>query len=86
MAKQHKIAPEVKTEIIRKVKEEGISVSQAAKDYGVHETSIYGWLGAGIKNAPSWSDYARLKKERDELLKVIGELTIRLSTSQKKSW
>ncbi len=86
MSKQHKISAEVKTEIIRKVREEGVSVAQAAKDYGVHETSIYGWLGNGIKNAPSWSDYARMKKERDELLKVIGELTIRLSTAQKKNW
>lgn len=86
MSKPHKISPEVKQEIIRKVKEEGISVNQAAKDYGVHETSIYNWLSDGLKGTPSWGDYARLKKERDELLRLVGELTVRLSTSQKKTW
>lgn len=86
MAKQHKIAPDVKADILRRIKEEGVSVAQAAKDHGIHETTIYNWLGSGIKNVPSWSDYARLKKERDELLRIVGELTIRLSASQKKSW
>jgi transposase-like protein len=33
---------EVRAEIIRKVKEDGVSVAQAAKDAGVHETTIYG--------------------------------------------
>ena len=29
------------------IKEEGIAVPQIAKDYGVHHTTIHGWLGAG---------------------------------------
>jgi len=58
--KTHRIALEVKKEIISRVKEAGLSVAQAAKDYGVHESTIYAWLGATAKGAPSWSDVARL--------------------------
>ena len=40
--KGYRVAKEVKAEIIRRVKEEGVSVAQAAKDAGVHETTVYG--------------------------------------------
>ena len=71
--------------IVRRVKEEGISVSQAAKDAGVHETTVYGWLGAGATSAPSWGEFSRLRKQNKELFEVIGELTIKLSQTQKKN-
>jgi transposase-like protein len=49
MAKKHKIAPEVKADILRRVKEEGVPVAQAAKDHGVSENTIYSWLGGAAK-------------------------------------
>lgn len=85
MSKKHRIAPEVKADILRRVKEEGISVAQAAKDHGVSEATIYGWIGTGASGAPSWSEVARLQKQNKELFEVIGELTVKLSSAQKKS-
>ena len=81
----HKIAPEVKADILRRVKDEGISVAQAAKDHGIHESTIYNWLGAGVKGTPSWSDLAKANKQNKELMELIGELTVRLSVAQKKN-
>jgi len=37
----HKISAEVKKDILKRVKEQGIPVSQAAKEHGVHESTIY---------------------------------------------
>lgn len=86
MAKKgYKIAPEVKEQILKRIKDEGVSVSQAAKDAGVHESTVYGWLGAGAEGAPSWADVSRLQKQNKELLELVGELTLKLSVSQKKS-
>lgn len=82
--KSHKIAQEVKADILRRVKEEGVSVAQAAKDHGIHETTIYNWLGAGTQGAPSWSELAKLQKQNRELFALIGELTVRLSETQKR--
>ena len=56
--KSYRVPQEVKADIIRRVKEEGVSVSQAAKDHGIHETTIYGWLGTGAAGVPSWSEVA----------------------------
>lgn len=80
----HKIAPEVKADILRRVKDEGIPVAQAAQDHGIHESTIYNWLGAGVKGTPSWADVTRLQKQNRELLEIVGELTVRLSAAQKK--
>jgi transposase-like protein len=82
--KGYRVAKEVKAEIVRRVKEEGISVSQAAKDAGVHETTVYGWLSSGATSVPSWGEFSRLQKQNRELFEVIGELTIKLSQAQKK--
>jgi transposase-like protein len=83
--KVHRIANEVKADIIRRIKEEGIPVAQAAKEHGLHETTIYGWMGANVQSAPSWSEFAKIQKQNKELLELVGELTLRLSVTQKKN-
>jgi len=80
----HRIAADVKADILRRIKEEGVPVSQVAKDHGVHESTIYGWLGAGAKGTPSWSEFAKLQKQNKELMEIIGELTVRISVAQKR--
>lgn len=82
--KAHRIAPEVKADILRRIKEEGIPVSQAAREHGLHESTIYNWLGVGAQGAPSWSEFAKVQKQNKELLALVGELTLRLSTEQKR--
>lgn len=83
--KSYRVPPEVKADILRRVKDEGITVQQAAKDHGLHESTIYNWLGTGAVGAPSWNDVARLQKQNKELFEIVGELTVKLSTAQKKS-
>jgi transposase-like protein len=85
MKKNYRIAPELKEQILKRIKEEGIPIAQAAKDHGIHETTIYGWLGAGARHAPSWMEVAKLKRENKALLELVGEITLKLSESQKKS-
>lgn len=80
----HKIAPDVRADILRRVKDEGIPVAQAAQEHGLHASTIYNWLGAGVQGAPSWSDLAKLHKQNRGLLELVGELTLRLSAAQKK--
>ena len=85
MKKNYRIAPEIKEQILKRIKEEGVPIAQAAKDHGIHETTIYGWLGAGARSAPSWVEVTKLKRENKALLELVGEITLKLSESQKKS-
>ena len=52
MKKQHRVAPDVKEQILKRIKEEGVSVAQAAKEHGIAEGTIYGWIGKGVEKCP----------------------------------
>jgi transposase-like protein len=82
--KKFRVAPEVKAQIISRIKNDGVSVAQAAKDAGVSDASIYTWLGKKVEGSPSVLEMAKLKKEIAMLYQLVGELTVKLSESQKK--
>lgn len=85
MKKNYKIAPEIRKEILGKIKDKGLTVLEAAEQYGLSDRTIYGWLSKGAKGAPTWSQLNRTKRENQQLLQLVGELTIKLSAAQKKS-
>lgn len=85
MKKTYRIAPEVREQILKRIKEEGVSVETAAKEHGLHNSTIYNWLGKGVKNTPTIGEVVRLKRQNEELLALVGELTLNASRSQKKN-
>lgn len=85
MTKKYRTAPEIKEQIINRIKNDGISVAQVAKDHGVSENTIYGWISRKIEGQPSLSEIIRLKKENRQLLELVGEITLKLSETQKKN-
>jgi len=82
--KTHKIAPEVKEQIINRIKNDGVTVAQASKDHGVSEVSIYSWITKKIEGQPTIAENIKLKKEVDQLYKLVGEMTLKISETQKK--
>lgn len=81
---QRKIIPkEVKTEILAKVKS-GEKVVDVARQYAVSDKSIYTWLHKETGDTVvSIVQYNRLKRENEELKKLIGELSLKLSLGEK---
>lgn len=74
----------MKEQIISRIKNDGITVVQAAKDHGVSEATIYSWIAKKVDGQPTLSEIIRLKKENAQLLQLVGEMTLKLSESQKK--
>lgn len=84
MAKRaFRVAPEVKEQIINRIKNDGVSVAVAAKDHGVSTVTIYSWLDTSAKGI-SIIEHNKLKKENSLLKALIGELTLKLSTEEKR--
>ncbi len=85
MAKQgFKIAKEIKDEIINKLRQGGLSVADAAKQYGISDKTIYNWLGTKAKGSVSLLEFNRIKKENDQLKQLIGDITLKLSAQEKR--
>ena len=82
--KKHRIAPDMREQIINRIKNDGVSVAQAAKEHGISEQTIYGWIAKKVEGQPTFADLIRLKKENAQLLQLVGELTLKLSEAQKK--
>lgn len=85
MPKGHpKVSKEVKDQIIKRIKEDGVSVPQAASEHGLSAKTIYNWLGKGVTAPPSVIELSRLKRENQTLNEIIGRLTVKLTMAEKK--
>jgi transposase-like protein len=83
--KKHRIAAEVKEQIINRIKNDGVSVAEAAKDHGISDQTIYGWIAKKVEGQPTLSELLKIKRENAQLLTLIGEMTLKLSETQKKN-
>ena len=79
-----RVSKEIREEIINKV-QAGERVAALAEQYAVSTKTIYGWLrqdsGEGVVSV---LEFNKLKRENDELKRLIGELTLTMHL-QKKS-
>lgn len=72
------IAKEIKEQILHRIKIDGVSGAQAAKDAGVNAKTVYGWLAKESVGTVSVLELNRLKRENEGLCKIIGKLTLEL--------
>jgi transposase-like protein len=81
---QRKIIPaEIKNEILAKAKA-GERVMELAKQYGVSDKSIYTWLHRDTsEEVISIVKYNKLKRENEELKRLVGELSLGMSLEKK---
>ena len=79
-----KINKEVKEEILAKVKA-GEPANTVAQNYGISPKTIYGWLRWNTVKGVSWLDYAKIKRENQQLKEIIGVLTLEVAKSKKKT-
>lgn len=77
-------SPELKEQVINRIKNDGVSVVQASKDHGISEGTIYGWIAKKVEGGPTLSENIKLKREIAQLYTLVGEITLKLSETQKK--
>jgi transposase-like protein len=63
-----------KQEIITRVKEGGEKVSDLSREYGVVTKAIYNLLGNQLDRSNAVLELAKVKREKEALLLIIGEL------------
>jgi transposase-like protein len=71
------IPKEIKDEVLSKVKD-GQKVVALALQYGISDKTIYRWLSKCVVPEVRYSEYSRLKRENDELKRIIGIISLDL--------
>lgn len=78
------ISPEQRAKILSAIKDEGMSIPDAAKTFMLREDTIKKWLRKQTRNGhTSSTEVQRLKQENQELKAIIGEMV--LHQKKKKS-
>jgi hypothetical protein len=73
-----------KEEIIIRIRDKGEKVPDLAKEYGVWSKNIYNLLRNKVNQPNIALELARVIRERDALLKVVGELFVENKMNKKK--
>ena len=77
-----KVPTQTKEEILAKIKE-GAIVSETAEQYGISPKTVYNWLRNQVRPDVSFTEYSRLKRENEELKRIIGLITLELERGKK---
>ncbi len=77
-----KVPIQTKEEILLKIKN-GAKVLEIASQYGISSKTIYTWLKNQVRPAISIIEYNRLKRDNEELKRIIGIITLELERGKK---
>jgi len=82
------IDPKIKTEVIAKIRDEGMRVAEASEIYGFKPRLIYAWLNSKVAGAAKENnrnvilENNRLKKELDMAYRMLGKATTLMDRSK----
>lgn len=77
--------PEIKEQILGRIKNDHIPVSQASREFGISDNTIYGWINGKASGSPGLLEIVQLKRKIDSLYLLIGQLSAQLSDEKKKN-
>lgn len=77
-----RVDPAIKAEIISKAKN-GERVLDLAKQYGFFYRTIYRWMGEKANQSNDQLEVVRLRRQNEELVKIIGEQTLEITRLKK---
>jgi len=83
MNKFRRVPAELKEQILHRIRTEGISVTQASRDHHVSTPTIYSWLQALAEVSPNILQINKLKRENEELKRLLAEAMLMHERSKK---
>lgn len=79
------VSADIKRQILDRIKEGGLSISQIASEHGISSRTIYGWLSKGAVSQPTWLELNKLKRENAALKELLGRVMLETELSKKKN-
>jgi transposase-like protein len=77
------VSTEVKQQVIREIRDEGKRVVEVAEAHNVSTKAIYRWLRDGVGGDSSALEFAKLKRENEQLYAILGKVTAELKSPKR---
>jgi len=77
------VPKQIKDEVLVRIKE-GQKVADLAKQYGISDKTVYTWLAKSVTPEVSLVEYNRVKRENEELKRIVGIMALDLELEKKR--
>lgn len=77
------VPKEIKDEVLNKIKG-GEKVHGLAVQYGISDKTVYTWLAKTVTPEVSLVEYNRIRRENEELKRIIGIMALDLELEKKR--
>lgn len=79
------VSKDIKEQILKRIRDDGVPVSQAASEHGIKSNTIYTWLSKTVNAGPSILEMSKLRRENQMLKELLGQITMEMSLEKKKN-
>jgi len=78
-----RIALEIREQVLTRIQNDGVPVAQAAQEHGIKIQTVYYWLSRKAEQGPNILQMNKLKRENEELQKLLGRAMMEIERSKK---
>jgi transposase-like protein len=81
-----RISAEVKEQILHRIRTEGVTAAEAAREHAISLPTVYAWLRRSTTLPPNILQINKLRRENEDLKRLLGEAMLMNERSKKKSY
>lgn len=76
---------DIKEAVLKDIKDNGMIAAEAARKHQIHPRLVYSWLASSSSKSSGGLQYEvnKLKRQNQELLALVGQLTLELKSFKK---
>ena len=78
-----RIAPEIKEQILHRIRTEGLSAAQAEREHAMSLPTVYAWLRRSMVLPSNILQVNKLRRENEDLKRLLGEAMLMNERSKK---
>ncbi len=83
MGAHSRIPAEVRDQILNRIRTEGVTAAQAAKEHGISAPTVYAWLRRSTVLPSNILQLNKLRRENEELKRLLGQAMLMNERSKK---
>ncbi len=83
MGVHSRIPAELREQILNRIRTEGVTAAQAAKEHGISAPTVYAWLRRSTVLPSNILQFNKLRRENEELKRLLGQAMLMNERSKK---